>query len=56
MFRDLFHVYGDGESVTDESLKNKFYKTIEESKRLLLYGFTHKAEDRIYSRWIPLSK
>ncbi len=56
MFRDLFHVYGDGERVTDESLKNKFYKTIEESKRLLLYGFTHKAEDRIYSRWIPLVK
>lgn len=56
MFRDLFHVYGDGERVTDESLKNKFYKTIEESKRLLLYGFTHKAENRIYSRWIPFVK
>lgn len=56
MFRDLFDVYGDGERVTDESLKNKFYKTIEESKRFLLYGFTRKEENRVYSRWIPFTK
>ena len=56
MFSDLFNVYGNGKQVTDEGLKNKFYKTLEDAKRLLLYGFTHKEENRVYSRWIPFNQ
>jgi hypothetical protein len=56
MFRDLFDVYGNGKQVVDESLKNKFYKTLEEAKRLLLYGFTQREENRVYSRWIPFNQ
>ncbi len=56
MFQDLFRIYGNGDSVSDDQLKNHFYKTMESTRKLLLYGFTHRNENRIFGRWVPFVK